>query len=181
MEISHAGASWWITWTDFFFWRNTWTDLATTSLYSVHLISKEMFGSSIDHSYSICVDLWLGSSTCADLSCNRRRLPWARRTRSGILSRTVPCRRCDLLLNLCTWKCHDLQWPPELSELAGTRLIAVKIIRELQSRVMQTCMGGHDQKSHGDGNYGAHELDPNPVDGCHGGELMQVCLTTFFF
>ena len=42
-------------------------------------------------------------------------------------------------------------------------------------------MGGHDQKSHGDGNYGAHELDPNPVDGCHGGELMQVCLTTFFF
>ena len=41
-------------------------------------------------------------------------------------------------------------------------------------------MGGHDQKSHGDGNYGAHELDPNPVDGCHGGELMQVCLTTFF-
>ena len=45
---------------------------------------------------------------------------------------------------------------------------------------MQTCTGGHDQKSHGDGNYGAHELDPNPVDGCHGGELMQVCLTTFF-
>jgi len=146
-------------------------------------------------SYSICADLWEGSSTCADLSCSRRRLPWARRIRSGILSRTVPCRRCDLLLHLCTWKCHYyLQWHLELSELAGTRLILSKIrelqfafkkkqsfllskkkIRELQSSIAQTCIGGHDHKSHGDSNYGAHEPErPNPVDdSCHGGELKQ--------
>jgi hypothetical protein len=45
---------------------------------------------------------------------------------------------------------------------------------------MQTCIGGHDHKSHRDSNHGAHELDPNPVGGCHGGEAGLPDYVLFF-